>query len=107
MSLFFAYDVDEKAVGEVLPRALLSDRGWPMVVSLDRDMKSTRHHAYVVNVWGSDSRAAACRMEEVVASFAAKEKGSKLWAFCLTVEESTLDSPSAAMQAPAQRRRVR
>ena len=71
-SLFFAQDVHEEAVSEVLSRALLlRDRGRPTVFFADREMRSTRRYIYVadVGVVGSSSRVVAERTEEVMEYF--------------------------------------
>ena len=50
-SLFFAQEVGEEAVSDVLPRVLLlRHRGRTVVHGLERDAEETRHYIYVDNV---------------------------------------------------------
>ena len=61
-SLFFAQEVDEEAVSDVLPRALLlRDRGRPMVLSLDRDAQETPSTS---TMWRCGRLACGCRRSQ-------------------------------------------
>ena len=100
-SLCFAQEVDEEAVTNVLPRALLlRDRERPMILILDRDSQETRHYVCVDNVGviGSNVGIVGQRMEEVVESFEkptsrnSTPESWRRWESCLTGNGSIRES---------------